>query len=143
MRRISCWNDLASSGIIPLTGESCGLGYRILFDVTEQGRAVIGRWLGIPDIKLGEAWNRGSDDEAHVGSILLSPESLVPLSVFALFSTGCTEVWLIEQGVIGLCGGDSTKDREWARAHCKVQRILKPQGTAGERNVHQMTGRVS
>ena len=62
-----------ASGIIPLTGESCGLGYRILFDVTEQGRAVIGRWLGIPDIKLAESWNRGSDDDPHVGSILLSP----------------------------------------------------------------------
>jgi hypothetical protein len=143
MRRISCWNDLAPSGIIPLTGESCGLGYRILFDVTEQGRAVIGRWLGIPGFKLAEPWNRGSDSDPHVGSILLSPESLIPLSAFALFAAGYSEVWLIQQGVIGLNGDDSAQNREWARAHYKPTRILKPQGTAGERNVHQMSGRVT
>jgi hypothetical protein len=143
MRRITCWNDLALWGIIPLTGESCGLGYRILFDVTGQGRAIIGRWLGIPDFKLAEPWNRSSEDDPHIGSILLSPESLAPLSAFALFAAGCTEVWFIEQGVIGMGGDDMAKEREWARAQYKPSRILRPQGTAGERNVHQMTGRVS
>ena len=35
MKTITCWNDLTAYGISPLTGEACGLMYRILFDVTE------------------------------------------------------------------------------------------------------------
>ena len=33
MKSIGCWNDLASYGIDALTGEACGLSYRILCDV--------------------------------------------------------------------------------------------------------------
>ena len=143
MRRISCWNDLASWGIVPLTGESCGLGYRILFDVTEQGRSVIGRWLGIPGITLSEAWNRGSDTDPHVGSIMLSHDSLVPLAVFALLAAECAEVWILEGEVLGIQSGENGESRERLRAIYKPRRILKPCGTAGDRNVHAMSGRIT
>ena len=33
MKTIARWDHLSEFGIIPLTGESCGLGYRTLCDV--------------------------------------------------------------------------------------------------------------
>ena len=34
MKSINCWNDLEPFGLIVLTGEACGLSYRLLCDVT-------------------------------------------------------------------------------------------------------------
>ena len=45
----------------PLTGEACGLSYRILCDVTEAGRKTLAKALGIPNLTLPAAWNRGTD----------------------------------------------------------------------------------
>ena len=72
MKTISSWNDLQPFGIIPLTGEACGLMYRILFDVTETGRNGVAKCFGIPKITLAEAWNRGTKEHPHVGSIMLT-----------------------------------------------------------------------
>ena len=33
MQKITCWDDLRPYGIGALTGEACGLSYRILCDV--------------------------------------------------------------------------------------------------------------
>src|ERR1700676_1402380 len=87
----------------PLTGEACGLSYRILCDVTEHGRMIFAKALGIPKLTLPEPWNRGTTTDPHVGSVMLPFEMLVPLAVFALLESGCTEVWLVrEGGVIGI-----------------------------------------
>jgi hypothetical protein len=43
MKTIDCWNDLLPFWNDPLTSESCSLGYRILFDVTEKGRKALAR----------------------------------------------------------------------------------------------------
>lgn len=145
MKTINCWNDLAAFGIIPLTGESCGLMYRILFDCTEQGRRIIGKCLGLPALVLAEPWNSGSKDDPHVGSIMLSHELLVPIAVFALLETGCTECWLHTQGnVVGFERSDAPEQIERYRSiyDGKIARRLGYRGTAGDRNVHQMSGRV-
>src|SRR4051794_15911317 len=103
MKCIGCFNDLIPFGIEPLTGESCGLGYRILCDVTEPGRRILAKLFGIPTLTLGEAWNRGTADQPHVGSILLTQEMVMPLAVFALLETGCSEAWLLEdKSVVGM-----------------------------------------
>jgi hypothetical protein len=141
MRRVTCWNDLQGEGIIPLTGESCGLMYRILFDVTERGRKILGKCFGIPDLKLSEAWNRGSTEDPHVGSIMLSLEMLPPIAVFALFET-CKEVWL-GKDVIGIEPGDSHEEIQAAIHFYQPTRRLRRAGTAGDRNVHVFTGRVT
>ncbi len=78
MKTVSCWNDLQAFGIEPLTGEACGLMYRILFDVTDQGAKIVGRCFGIPGMNFGEAWNRGAKEAPNVGSIMLTQEMLVP-----------------------------------------------------------------
>lgn len=47
MLHVACFDDLRPYGIIALTGESCGLMYRILCDVTERGRLILAKALGI------------------------------------------------------------------------------------------------
>jgi hypothetical protein len=83
MKTVVCWNDMVPFGFIPLTGEACGLVYRILFDVTASGKRVFEVCFGIPELNLPEPWNRGSPDDPHVGCIMLSQEVLVPLAIFA------------------------------------------------------------
>lgn len=143
MMRITCFNDLEPHGIIALTGESCGLMYRVLFDVTERGRAIVGRWLGVPDLRLGESWNRGSADDPHVGSLLLSHECLVPLGVFCLLHAGCTEVWLLDRAVVGIEAADDPGAIGRMREFTPPLRVLRPEGTAGDRNVRCMSGRIA
>ena len=41
MKTIHCWNDLSAYGIELLTGEACGLSYRLLCDVTAAGKKLI------------------------------------------------------------------------------------------------------
>ena len=92
MKTVASWNDLRPFGIEPLTGEACGLMWRILFEVTGRGRRIVGKCFGVPGIMLAEPRNRGTVAEPHVGSIMLTQEALVPLAVFALLENGCAEV---------------------------------------------------
>jgi hypothetical protein len=50
------WSHRAGrDGIIPLTGEACGLMYRILFDVTASGKRVLEKCFGTPNLNLPES----------------------------------------------------------------------------------------
>ena len=144
MKTVASWGDMAPYGIIPLTGEACGLVYRILFDVTESGRKVVGACFGIPDIKLPESWNRGAADAPHVGCIMLSPEMLTPLAIFALLESGCKEVYLMGQVVVGFEESDPPDAPETMRRAYGVEytRRFGYWGTASDRNVHLASGRV-
>jgi hypothetical protein len=145
MKSIVSWNDLACYGVDALTGEACGLSYRILCDVTEQGKRILAKALGVSDMVLPENWNRGSEDAPHVGSIMLAPEMLIPIGVFALLETGCTAVWRV--GNAGLLGVEPSDEPEQLEAiqrfyGTQLQRSFAYRGTAGDRNQHVMTGRV-
>jgi len=145
MKKISCWADLRPYGFDALTGEACGLMYRLLLDVTENGRKVIGKCLGMPDPRLAEAWNRGAPADPHVGSIMLSQELLTPIGIFALLESGCTEVWLYANG--SLLGVEPTDTQELIERCRKMApeahvRTFRYGGTAGDRNVHMMSGRT-
>lgn len=145
MRLIHCWNDLQSYGIIVLTGEACGLMYRLLCDVTEPGHQILGKCLGIPDLRLAEPWNRGSADDPHVGSILLTPQMRVPIAIFALLETGCTECWLYADGSLRGIEADDPPALIDAVRQMNLQplvRTFRYGGTAADRNVHLMSGRV-
>jgi len=145
MKTITCFNDLLPFGIDPLTGEACGLSYRILCDVTENGRKILAKAFGLPTFTLAEAWNRGGATDPHIGSIMLAFEMLTPLAVFALLESGCTEVWLVrEGGIIGIEPGDDPEFIEANRLLVgdRLARRLGYRGTAGDRNVHMMSGRV-
>src|SRR5947209_5226728 len=145
MKSVSCWNDLREFGIDALTAESCGLMYRILFDLDERGANIVRKCFGFPrDAKLGEAWNRGSAEQPHVGSIMLTQEALVPLAVFALLESGCREAHLMGQVVVGIEPGDAPDTVEAMRLVYGVEptRRLSYGGTAGDRNVPVLSDRV-
>ena len=139
MKTIRSWNDLEKYGIIPLTGEACGLQWRRLCEVTEHGRRILQKCFGLSEMTLAEAWN------LHVGSILLVPAMLIPLGVFALLESGCTEVWLYANNtLLGIEAADPAEQIELSRKLCPeaIVRTFGYRGTAGDRNVHMMSGRV-
>lgn len=144
MKSITSWRELEPFGIDLLTGEACGLSYRYLCDVTAPGKVVIDKCLGCR-VTLAQSWNRGTVDQPHVGSIMLAPELLVPLSIFALLESGCTEVYVIrDRGVIGIEPSDDAETAARTKLHYgdRLGRRYGYFGTAGERNVHTMSGRI-
>jgi hypothetical protein len=136
--------DLRPFGIDALTGEACGLGYRILCDVTEAGRQVVGKMLGVPNLQLAMPWNSGSKTDPHVGSLMVSPEFVVPLAVFCLLENGCKVVLLARDNTVHGFKDEAgeTEARVVQVLHGGIQRAFRYGGTAGDRNVHQFTGRV-
>lgn len=81
--------DLSKVGMICLTGEACAIGMRLLFDVTEEGRKIVCKTLGLPlDTKLAESWNNGSVDNPHVGSIFLTFDMWQAFAITACFQRG-------------------------------------------------------
>ena len=145
MKTINCWDDLSRYGIVLLTGEACGLSYRLLCDVTAVGKRVIEKALGIAQLGLHESWNHGNADDPHVGSVMLAPEVLTFLGVFALLEHGCREVWLTKgNSVVGIEAADLPDWLEsFKRFHANdLIRRFAYAGTAGDRNQHVMSGRV-
>ena len=136
---------LSEFGIVPAHRRVArGLGYRMLCDVTAKGKVILEKCLGIPDLHLPANWNQGSEKEPHVGSILLAPELLVPIAVFALLENGCKEVWKVEnQGVHGIQFSDPPDTAESLKKWLGVENLRQHyRGTAGDRNMHLMSGRV-
>lgn len=145
MKTIRCWDDLCRFGIVPLTGEACGLSYRLLCDVTEHGKKILEKALGLPDLRLAQNWNPGPADDPHVGSIMFAPELLGFLGVFALLENGCEEV--LQVNGCGLMGFEQDDPPErLARFKTRnaegLGRRFAYAGTAGDRNQHVMSGRV-
>lgn len=145
MKSIRCWDDLSAHGVEPLTGEACGLSYRILCDVTARGKKTLEKALGVAQLGLHENWNGGSPSDPHIGSIMLAPDLLPFVGVFALLEAGCSEVWLTKgHTVVGIEATDSPEQVEtFKRRHANdLARRFGYAGTAGDRNQHMMTGRV-
>jgi len=143
MKIISGIKQLEEYGIVPLTGESDAHMYRILCDVTRRGKPILERTLGV-QIKYANPWNAGTKEFPHIGSFLLPFEFVPPLAVFCLLSdTDVTEVWLLKNGTaIGLGVADVDQREETRLFHEKnLTKIFYSRPS--DRNVHQMTGRVT
>ena len=139
MKSIACWEDLRPFGIIPLTGEACGLMMRILCDVTPAGKTALEKCFDC-QLTLPEPWNHR---ERQIGSVMLSPEMMVPVGIFALLESGCREVFRKGDVLYGVELTDTAEAlNEFGRFHGPMRRYAY-QGTAGSRNVHQMTGRIT
>jgi len=146
MITINCADDLKQVGFECLTGEACGLSMRLLYDVTQQGKESLERFLDVAKIELKPAWNGGD----AVGSVMLTNDTIIPLGAFCLLhQKKCVEVWqeyndkgYLSQSVYGwesheeieesLCLMGNTHYRRWGFS-----------GTAGDRNTHMMSGRTS
>ena len=145
MKTIACWDDLSPFGIVPLTGEACGLTWRILCDVTAKGKQALEKTFGVAEIKLQEAWNRGTPEDPHVGSVMLAPELLPVVGVFALLEDGCREVWLTKGRTLTAIEQDEAPEVVQNFRQVYADRLVRRfayAGTAGDRNVHMMSGRV-
>lgn len=141
MKAIHRMQDLEPFGIIPLTGESDQHCYRILCDVTAQGKKIIERTLAT-ELKLSENWNGGSKDNPHIGSLLLPFEFVPSISVFALLSdTDICEVWLMKSGSVMGFGVEDVelKDRLQKHHEGEIRNVFYPRPS--DRHVHLFTGR--
>jgi hypothetical protein len=135
------WKDLEHFGIIMLTGESCGLGMRLLCDLNTRGVLIINEFLGgNVTFKKDSNWNNGA-----VASILLPRSILQDLAAFCL---------LKENKIVVVCpGGDvvgmDEKEFEWRNQVTgwreSLLHVYQKHGTAsdGMRNQHRFTGRIT
>lgn len=148
------WNDMKAAGFDLLTGEACGLSMRVLIDVTEKGRLLFCKAFGLDPKKnaLGEAWNRGTKDDPHVGSVMLTTDALPVLAVFAaLEAPGVVECHVASKdgqwcGVYGFSAADLPERDEWVETMRRFGYNVYRRGyygTAGDRNQHAMSGRVA
>lgn len=71
---------LQDYGIIPLTGEACAYGMRILYDLTPSGVEVISRFLGgNVQFKDNSNWNSGA-----VASVMIPYSAIRDLERFVM-----------------------------------------------------------
>lgn len=144
------WTDFRRVGIDYLTGEACGLMLRGLCDVTARGKRLISKMLGVEF--TSEPWNSGSKSDPHVANIMLHWDSLPTLGVFACLETaGIVECYVIYSkdkswgGTHGFNVEDMAHRDEWLELMkgwgCTWRRYAY-EGTAGDRNRHEISGRI-
>lgn len=137
MKTIESWAGMHPYGIVPLTAEVDGLKYRVVCDVTERGKQLLEKSLGIIDIQLGQNWDFGTNEEPHIGCVMLFPEILLMIGVYALFDDGCHEVWTTRNlGLVGIQQGDSQQAIENLQLYYGNELIQRYtcQDTIGNRN---------
>jgi len=94
LKRISALRDLEKYGFSLLTGEACGLGLRILCDVSDAGRRLFIKAFGLShETKLADPWNSYVGGARSVGSVMLGPDDYMTIGIFALLGAGCRTVY--------------------------------------------------
>jgi len=150
MERIQNFQDLEQYGILPLTGEACGLSMRLLCDLTPAGVQIMNEFLGV-QIATGTNWN---SRDGQVASIMIPRGLLHELAAFVLIRGGHDIALIVNYRCAGyrssFVGGMSTEDwdamrdsadKRWPGSYRVYYRSTAP-GT-GLRNQHMMSGRVS
>lgn len=105
IRIIRSLNDLRPFGFDPLTGEACGIGYRLLVDLEYRAYCIYCECHGLkidnivntdkqPDPPAGfeEAWN-----SKGCCSVMIAPDEWIQLGVFALLKNGYERVDIYEK----------------------------------------------
>ncbi len=146
---ISTWRDLEKYGINPLTGEACAYSLRILCDVNQSGKELLERYFGNTiTINPGSNWNSEVNKEPAIGSVMLPHEFLKPLATFILFHIEhCFAI--IDQagsGLYGVSEADLAQYLEYMPNGLNFRRNYQyqsdPSVVQGDRNIHQMSGKV-
>ena len=148
------WRDMAQFGIEALTGEACAFSMRLLCDVNAEGRALLTTYFGLPgDTELAAPYNSKVNNEPSVGSVMLE-HGLESLATFTLRRAGMKLVVVRRHEATGnmveVVGftDDEFDDSLYYMASLAlnqsvfVRREVSPCVTRGDRNIHQMTGRV-
>lgn len=137
------WQDLRQFGIVPLTGEACNMGKRLLCDVTEQGRLALCEIFGLPrNTRFQESWNSGDAADPHVGSIFLAYGMLEPIAAICLLRAGyrfavCTD----RDGVYGVSSHEEVEGLRRGGFHDTYCRV-DGQPHEGLSNTHAFSGRA-
>jgi hypothetical protein len=93
----------------------------------------------------GQATEEPLCSAEHNGALMLAPDLLTFIGVFALLEAGCREVWLTKRHqVVGIEPDDPPDRVDDFKRYCgdEMLRRFAYVGTAGDRNQHMMTGRV-
>jgi hypothetical protein len=167
MKTIDSFRDLEEYGIKYLTGESCAYGLRVLCDVTERGKGLIEAFLGNRvEVIRDKSWNHGNDDDPNIGTVMLTRGMLRDLGAFILLYTRLPgEMVVMVESQYGEYpaifdaehvariradlreygkDGEGKSFWDYIKTIYHVSRYLaKPeQAVGGDRNQHQMSGRL-
>jgi hypothetical protein len=134
---VHSWEDLRQLGINMLTGESCGYSLRLLCDVSEEGKALLADYFGMPGIQLAANWNSRVGEQPAVGSIMLSRKLLMPLAEFALLRKGALAVVESDSMIMGVFD-QTLLDRYGENTNLAIRRNF----ATDSRVTHAMTGRT-
>ena len=96
------WRDLERFGIKSLTGEACGIGIRMLCDLTEDGKKLVESFLRVEC--NAHNWNSGA-----VASVMLPYGILKELTVYCVLSLYSYAIVVNPYHVGGVCGTDEEK----------------------------------
>lgn len=145
---------LEEKGFDMLTGESCGIGMRWLYDVSPNAQSILFDFFG-GQVKFDNpAWNRAP--ETGWRSVMLPPELMRSIAIYTLLRDYEYVIDVQYRGEIGylnyLHAINGTSDEVAAERERRqqyfpdsVKRIYHRFGTAGKgmRNRHEWTGRVA
>ena len=82
-----CPRDLEQFGVLPLTGEACGVGMRMLCDLTQEGVDLIREFMRVEP--TADAWN-----SKGIKSIMLPRALFQDLWIFAMIRAGVDNVFM-------------------------------------------------
>lgn len=146
-KRIESWRDLEEFGIIPLTGESCAIGLRLLCDLTPEGVELLESYLGGGvQFRKGTNWN---SSQGQVASVTLAHSEWANIAVYALAREWQYVVKIVESEfyppqVVGMDEEEWSERKEIYDKHAARYRIYwqtnHPQRNL--RNVHHFSGRA-
>ena len=162
-KRLDNWRDMEAYGIELLTGEACGIGMRLLFDLSPSGRALVEQFLSISFNEYNNSWNHKGQEGWK--SILMSRQMIDDLMAFTLslaYPYVAVVNWRSEYGYAAYCEGFPDIDtwNEWKEAADKIYRMPDPRrkgetrqawnvyirsgtGPDGTRNTHFFSGRTT
>lgn len=160
-KRFNAWPALDDYGIELLTGEACGIGLRLLFDVSPEGAKILEEFLSIRFTDENNAWNHQGQEGWK--SIMLSRGVIDDLLVFIM----CREYpvvvkvnWRSASGYAWYVEGFPSMElyKEWRKAaervyistdergeekSCWMTYYPAGTGAGGTRNTHFMSGRTT
>lgn len=99
MYQLNSIRDLEQFGIIPLTGEACSIGMRMLCDLTTQGKAIVEECFGVTCSQSN--WNSGAGGAPHVASVLIPHDGWQSIGVVAVFRRNCDVAAVYHGSVVG------------------------------------------
>lgn len=141
-KQLSNLNDLKEYGIKFLTAEACAYSMRLLFDLDDQGKVIIGDFFSFMKVEFAPNWNSGS-----TGSVMLPRSIMYDLMVFCLLTEPENEVAYIneEYHYVSAMSFEeykkiSGKDNYYAK--CKFY-LRGPGPYRGSRNIHAFSGRTT